>query len=239
MERLARAGWISIVLLASACSGSVPDGQPTGTASPVTTAALATPTNSGSTTAHPTGTVASAGASESPSPGVITLAYGNLAAGTYRPANFMVPMTFTTQGGKDGIASLADETQYVELVLQRNLANSIFFLVPSSYFAAGKGLFNSLEQQTVSLSDIEAVTIGGLSGEQATFVVPKVKNGFGVLVASASANSLNVEAGEHVRVVLIPRGDAELVIVVDAPNAAEYDATTKIADEIFGTLRFE
>lgn len=239
MERLARAGWISIVLIASACSGPVPVGQPPATASPVTTAALATATDSGSTSVAPTGTVASAGATVSPTAGVNTLAYGNLDPGTYRPANFSVPMTFTTQGGADGIAALADDIRYLELRPQRNLADAIVFLVPSSFFAGGKGLFDSLEQQNVSLSEVVPVNIGGLDGKQAEFVAPKVKNGFGVLVATVSDKSLFEDLGYHARVVLIPRGDSQLVILVDAPNALEFDAATKIADELFGTLHFD
>jgi hypothetical protein len=176
-------------------------------------------------------------ASPSPAAGVQPLPFGKLAAGTYRPVSFGIPLTFTVAGGMDGWAAAVDERGIVELHAQRNAIDQFVLALPTSFGQAGKGLFESLSGQIGDIGSIRSTTVDGYPGREADFVVPST-TGTGLNVFSGDGGTWFATSGNHLLVVQVDLGDAIFVILVEAPTS-EWPVIAPLAEGVIDSIDFE
>lgn len=173
------------------------------------------------------------------------LPHGTLATGRYRTVNFAVPFAFSVSGGMDGWAAVADERRRLELHANRNAGDGLLFALPSGYLKPGDSLVESLRAQAVTIDALRQVTVGGQLVEEFSFIVPgdaKYIQVPGVLIFAQGGGLENAwvePPGSHVHIWLQSRGDADLVIVADAPSQKEFDAVSSLVDNLLATLTFE
>jgi hypothetical protein len=244
-----------LALMIAACGlGTGPPASPAAT-SPVATPAAASPTERTApiTEATPLATTSpdrsTAAASTSPetsptpSSDVRALHYGTLEAGTYQPAIFNLALTFSVTGGATGWACTWEDAHSFGLAATRNALDDLTFALPSAYRVAGKGLIPSLASQGVNVPAID-VTVAGIRGSQLEFLVPGNQTGFGLLLFSVpdpdglGTDSVFEPTGTYVRVIDLPRGDGDLLIVTDGPSKDEYQASKALADALLASLSF-
>lgn len=227
--------------------------DPAGSAAPIQSAEAASPSLQAATlTAAPVTSSPSAFASQSPSvsgspAGVADLRYGTLPGGTYQSVKFGIPLTLTVGDGlQAGWANTEDDRYVLELDALRNSADSMAFGLPTNYAVGseGKDLLTALRAQGAVLPKQQPVTVGGLQGYQLEFVAPNTLahpnhyDGDYLGLYSNPDGTLGPPLGYHIRLIVIDRGDALLIITVFAPSAAEFEILRPIVDGVLASVHF-
>ena len=147
---------------------------------------------------------------------------------------------------EDGVwAETALDEFGLELDAKRNVLDSGFFGIPTRAYIEGKDVMQSMTAEGLKVPRPESVTIGGLPAQQVRFQVPGTGVGpshgldFGYLVLYGNPNGdVGIALGDSARVIVVDLGDQTLVISIDAPNAAEFEALDPLAVQLLSTLRF-